>query len=126
MKKIVSSIILFFGISLFSFNAIADASLMLEGKGSTMDAVTAFNKAVTSIGGTVDGNSVTESSSTGDFGKYQAKMDAETNGEKVSISIIINSKNQDLLSAFLGAESNEQLNIVKKINENMKKAGYHN
>ncbi len=123
MKKYIRSIFLFFCFSLFSsfsFAAVIDA---LQGSGTTADAVKVFNKAVASNGGTVDGNAQTDFSSAGDFGKYRAKMYAESVKGKINIRIQVSIKEADIVHLFT-VQKNVEMDIAKRINAAFIKAGY--
>ncbi len=123
MKNFVRILSFIFGIFLFPSYSFAEARDSLQGKGNTVDAVKVFNRAVASNGGSVDGNAVTEYSSVGDFGKYQAKMYAESEKGKVNIRITVKRKEVDVIH-FLTVQSGTEMDIAKKINAFFIKAGY--
>ncbi|GEM_PF-5193321 len=129
MKKYMVSLILVF--NFFSSVALADVVLPMEGSGSTTEAVTAFDKAVTANGGTVDKNAQTDFASAGNFesfpgeiGSYRAKMYAEEKEGKVSIRMVFTTVQKNLVSNLFTAFSNAEMNIAIAIRENMKKDGY--
>jgi hypothetical protein len=124
MKKFVRAITMFLALLLSTSVAIAKVESNMEGKGSVVEAVKAFNKAVVKSGGMVNGNAVTEFSSAGDFGRYQATISVESEKGKVSIFMVVVSKKPNVFRIVGGIEIGEEMEIATKIENEMKKMGY--
>ncbi|MCF7898639.1 MAG: hypothetical protein K9L31_01670, partial [Candidatus Pacebacteria bacterium] len=75
-------------------------------------------------GGTVDGNSITEFCSSGNFDDYQARMTVEGDKEKVFLNITVVKKVPDIFTMLIGMETSEQMKIATKIEDRMIKMGY--
>ena len=126
MKALVRSLIVLIGVLSFSSIALAEVKVTLQGKGSTVDAVKAFNRVVASNDGKVDGNSVTEFSSVGIFDEYEAKMYSETDKGKTDIRIDVKRTKGNFLDVAMSNSSNSKnVKIATIIYESMKKLGYH-
>lgn len=124
MKNFVRLFTLFLVLLFSASIANAKVESSMEGKGSVVDAVKAFNKAVVKSGGMVNGNAVTEFSSAGDFDRYQATISVESDKGKVSIFMVVVSKKPDFARILMGMEISEEMEIATKIENEMKKMGY--
>ncbi len=125
MKKIISGMVLLFGI-LFSLSSLSATGIgfKMEGLGNNADALKAFNKVVAINGGKIDNNAKTDISSIANFGEYQASMYTEEKGGGVSVRIVISRMQADLLHFVVTGGKNLEMDIAKKIGESMKSEGY--
>lgn len=124
MKKYIRGIALFLALFFSTPFAFAKVESNMEGKGNTVEAVKAFNKAVVKSGGMVNGNAATDFSSAGDFGRYQATISVESEKGKVSIFMVVVSKKPNFIRLMTGIEIEEEMEIATKIENEMKKMGY--
>lgn len=126
MKRFQGSCLVFLITFLFSGLALAELQIVLQGPGTTEAAVKAFNKAVVTNDGTVDRNAGTEYSSVGIFvnEKYQARMSADEDKKNhVKIKVNVDLRKPDLIYRLTIQKSTE-MEIITKIYESLKKAGY--
>lgn len=126
MKALLSGIAIFSGVLLFPSTVLAEALLVMEGTGSTSDAVKTFNRTVASKGGIVDNNSVTEYSSAGRFGKYQAILYSEINKEKKVVIRITVKPDKLGWANVLSPQTAPDMVIAREIRDSLEKAGYRN
>ncbi len=124
MKKVISSIILFFCASFFYSVAFAGVTLPMEGSGSVKDAVKAFEKVVVINNGLVDNNSKTDFGSVGNFGDYRAKMYAEEKNGIIHINVRVTREKAELLAYVLSGGKNNEMDIAVLLRESLKKEGY--
>lgn len=126
LKKFRGNLFAFFFALLFSGAAFADLQIVLQGPGTAASAVKAFNKAVVVNDGTIDKNASTEYSSVGIFEneEYSARMSAEEEAKNhVRIKVSVSLRQADLIS-FLTVQKKVEMDIITKIYNSLKKAGY--